>query len=275
MKHFLLIFSFTVVVSLMYTGVAQLLPQLPSYPPTKVELGSNIGPADLSAAGQGVFEANCSSCHKMGESARGPDLSGMGTRAHARAAERAEKTGKAFTDVDYLVEALCKPGDYLAEGFGNIMPPQGKALSGGQVLAAVAFLQDLGGEATVKGTDVGPVERFGCVSAGGGAGGGDAAVEAEPVGSPEEVLQTFGCTGCHSVDSTARLMGPSLFDVGSRLDKGEIYESLLAPDAVLSPGAPPYQGAVMKGTLDGNGFYDRMTPGDYQALVDWLAEKKG
>lgn len=275
MKHFLLIFSFTVVVSLMYTGVAQFLPQLPSYPPTKVELGSNIGPSDLAAAGQGVFDSNCLQCHKFGEVARGPDLAGMGQRAHARAAERAEKTGKPYTDVDYLVEALCKPGDYLVEGFGNIMPPQGKALSGGQVLAAVAFLQDLGGEANVKGTDVESVERFGCVAAGGGGGGGEAAAEAEPVGSPEEVVQTFGCTACHSIDSDARLMGPSLFDVGARLGKGELYESLLAPDAALAPGTPPYPGAVMKGTLEGNGFYDRMTPSDYQALVDWLAGKKG
>jgi len=31
----------------------------------------------------------------------------------------------------------------------------------------------------------------------------------------------------------------------------------------------------MKQTLDGNGFYKKMTPADYQALVDWLAANKG
>ncbi len=274
MKHFLLILAFTAIVSLMYTGVAQLLPQLENHPPIKVELGSNIGPEDLSAAGSGVFEANCVACHKLDEVGRGPALGTVGRIAVERAKERAEATGKSFSDMDYLVEALCKPGDYLVEGFGNIMPPQGKSLSGGQILATVAFLQDLGGAASVKGTDVEPVERFNCVSTSIASGGG-AVAEAEPVGSPTEVLNSFGCTGCHSIDSNVRLMGPALMDVGARLSKGELYESILAPDASMTPGDPAYPASVMKATLDGNGFYERMTPSDYQALVDHLSGLKG
>ena len=55
----------------------------------------------------------------------------------------------------------------------------------------------------------------------------------------------------------------------------QLYESLLDPDGTMAAGDPPYDKGVMKSTLDGNGFYTDMTPGDYQALVDWLAGKKG
>ncbi len=279
MKNFLLIGLFTVAVSLFYTGVAQFLPQLENRPPAEVALGSKIGPEELSAIGAGVFDANCSQCHKLGEGGRAPDLNGMGPRAADRAAERSAESGQTFTDIDYLVEALCKPGDYLVEGFGNIMPPQGKALSGGQLLAVVAYLQNLGGDATVRGTDVDPIKRFGCLSGGGSAmagGGGEAEPAAkDPVGPPEKVFDAFGCSGCHATEDEERKIGPSLWGVGKRLTKGELYDSILAPDAQLTPADPPYALGVMKETLNGNGFYERMTPADIQALVTWLAANKG
>jgi cytochrome c2 len=276
MKNFLQIAFFTIAVSLMYTGVAQFLPQLENHPPAVVALGSKIGPEELVPIGQGAFEANCVQCHKMGESGRAPDLASMGSLAADRAAARAQETGKPYTDVDYLMESLCKPGDYVVEGFGNIMPPQGKALSGGQLLAVSAYLQSLGGEATIKGTDVEPVTRFGCVS-GGGPGMVAAAEEAAPaaVGPPSTVYEKYGCSGCHLFEDDSRKIGPPMYGIGKRLNKGEIYEAILAPDAVIAKGDLPYGGGVMQKTLDGNGFYKQMTPADYQALVDWLAANKG
>ncbi|HIE70200.1 MAG TPA: c-type cytochrome, partial [Planctomycetes bacterium] len=113
MKNFLLISLFSVAVSLFYTGVAQFLPQLEKRPPAEVALGSKIGPEELASIGAGVFEANCVSCHKLGESGRAPDLSGMGPRSEDRAAARSVESGATYTGVDYLVESLCKPGDYL------------------------------------------------------------------------------------------------------------------------------------------------------------------
>ena len=275
MKDFIQIFLFTVVVSLIYTAVAQVLPQMSAEPPADVKLGSKIGPEELAAKGAPMFQTVCTQCHKMGESGRAPDLGAVGALAADRAAERAQKTGKPFTSADYLIEALCKPGDYLVEGYGNIMPPQQKTLSGGQILAVVAYLQSLGGEPTVKGTDVGPIERFGCATAAGG--GAPAADEgpAEPVGTPEQVYTKYGCATCHAIDSDERKIGPPLFGIGKRATKGELYEALLAPDAKIAAGDPPYAGGVMQKTLDGNGFYKQMTPADFQKLVDWLAANKG
>ena len=202
-------------------------------------------------------------------------MSGIGPLLASRAAARTAETGEKFTEVDYLVEALCKPGDYLVEGFGNIMPPQGKVLSGGQILAVVAYLQEQGGVATVKGTDVDPIKRFGCV-VGGGAGGGEAGpAKKVAVGPPAKVYDKFGCSGCHATDGPERKIGPSLFDVGKRLTKAELYESLLDPDGTITEGDPPYASGVMKDTLNGNGFDEQMPPADFQALVDWLAGLKG
>lgn len=272
MKNFLQIAAFTLVVSLTYTGVAFLLPQLESRPAPQVKLGSKIGPEKLAPVGQKVFENICLQCHKLGESGRAPDLASIGQMAEDRAAER----GADFTAVDYLVESLCKPGDYLVEGYGNIMPPQQKALDGGQILAVVAYLQTLGGEATVRGTDVAPITRFGCISGSGpGSVATDEAAATEKLGSPDKVYEKFGCSGCHAIDDDTRKIGPSLYDVGKRLKKGEIYESILAPDKAMAKGDPPYAGGAMAKTLDGNNFYKQMTPADYQALVDWLAGKKG
>jgi mono/diheme cytochrome c family protein len=274
MKNFLSTALFTLVVSLLYTGVAQFLPQLENHPPANAELGSDIGPDELAPIGAEVFAANCLQCHKAGEATRAPDISGIGSQVAIRAAARSTESGEKYTGVDYLVEALCKPGDYLVEGFGNIMPPQGKVLSGGQILAVVAYLQEQGGTATVKGTDVEPIKRFDCV-VGGGAGGGEGPQKKVAVGPPAKVYEKFGCSGCHATDGPERKIGPSLHDVGKRLSKGLLYEALLDPDGTLAAGDPPYAAGVMAETLKGNGFYDQMTPADFQALVDWLAGLKG
>ncbi|HJN74687.1 MAG TPA: c-type cytochrome [Myxococcota bacterium] len=154
-----------------------------------------------------------------------------------------------------------------------VTPSQATPALTSQVLAVTAFLQDLGGTATVKGTDVEPVERFGCVSAGGGDPAEAAAPEA--VGPPEEVFATFGCVGCHQIAVPVRTLGPPLHDVGARLSTSELYESILEPDATMAEGDPPYPPGLMGATLEGNGFYERMTAADYRALVEWLAGHGG
>lgn len=275
MKNFLLIALFTTVTSVFYTAVGYMLPQLESHPPPVVGLGEDIGPEDLAPIGADVFEANCQQCHKMGESGRAPDLASVGGLAADRAKRRARETGESYTDADYLLESLCKPGSYLVEGYGNIMPAQQRSLSGGQILAVVAFLQNQGAEATVRGTDIEAVERFGCSASGAGGGAAVASGAKEPVGNPEQAFTKFGCDACHAIENAERKLGPSLVDVGARLNKGEIYESLLVPDAQIAPGDPPYSEGLMKQTLDMNGFYEQMTPEDYQKLVEWLVEKKG
>ncbi len=247
------------------------VPQLVGKPPARVELGVETPADDLVEAGATIFEAECAQCHKIGAAGRGPDLAGIGPRA----AERAASAGGEATALDYLVSSLCRPDAFLVDGFGNIMPPQNKRLDGGQILATVAFLESLGGEPSVDGTQVELIEQH---CGGGGDAGGDgvaAAAAPEPVGTPEEVVVRFGCVGCHDMAGTNRMLGPGLGDVGARLDAGALYEALLDPDATLPEADPPYPATLMKATLGGNGFYDAMRPADMVALVAWLGARTG
>ena len=94
---------------------------------------------------------------------------------------------------------------------------------------------------------------------------------AKPIESPEEAIAEFGCAACHSLDSNDVLAGPGLVDVGARLSRDEMVESLIEPDKTLADGFPP----MMGGALNGNGFYDRMTAENIAALVDYLVDMKG
>ena len=281
MKQFLNLALFTLGVSLVYTAVGQVLPQLENRPPPEIKAGSSIGPDELSEAGAAVFEANCSACHRVGEAGRGPDLANIGAEAPARASKRAAETGADYTAGDYLIEALCRPGIYLVEGYANIMPPQANSLTGGQLLAAAAFLQTLGGEATIKGTDVESLDRFCNVAAGNVAADGSGATRAAAVAAAETggfesadaIVAEFGCEACHNFEAPTRTLGPALLGVGGRLSKGELYEALLDPDATIPEAQPPFLKGLMKTTLTGNGFYKRMTPADYAMLIEWLSQK--
>jgi cytochrome c2 len=270
MKNFLSIAFFTLVISMLYTGVAQLLPQLRDDPPPKVELGADVGPEKLAEAGQKIFASVCNQCHKMGEAGRAPDLADIGRGAQARADLRAAATGKPYTPAEYLIESMCKPADYIVEPF-SAMPAL--TIRGGDFLAAAAYLQTLGAEATLRGTEKDSLVKFGCNLGGAGAASGApvAAGPKQPVGPPETLFMKF-CGACHAIEDPEVKSGPSLFNVGKRLSKGEIYESILAPDAATATG---FAKGLMQGTLDTGKFYDQMTPADYQALVDWLAGKKG
>ncbi|GEM_PF-1902609 len=86
------------------------------------------------------------------------------------------------------------------------------------------------------------------------------------------LLQTYMCTSCHAVDNPNVMVGPSLYDVGSRLTPEEIRQSILEPDAVVAKNFPP---GVMKATLQASGFYDKVTPEELDAIVNYLAERKG
>jgi len=267
MKTIINIFLFTFIVSAIYTGIAQILPQIEGKPPPKVEFGANTSPEDFAVAGGDIFETNCTQCHSLSEPGRCPPLGNMGALAHSRARER----GPGFTDVDYLVEALCKPSDYLVDGYGDIMPPQQRAMKPGQLQAVVAFLQTLGGDATLKGTDIEAFEKFGCGAVGGGGdGGGTAVATLKPVGSPEEAWAEFGCEGCHSLDTDEVKTGPTLKGIGGRMEKWEILDAIINPDATIADG---FGAGMMEGAIAARDFYSRMSGKDYQAFVDWLSTK--
>lgn len=87
------------------------------------------------ARGKRVFEVNCGACHSVTPDTTlvGPSLAGIGERAASRV-DGLDARG-------YLYTSIMRPGDYLVDGFQNLMPSTlAKSLSGEDIDAVVAYL---------------------------------------------------------------------------------------------------------------------------------------
>ncbi len=264
MKHTLGIFLFTILVTAFYGYVGQLVPQKETYPPSDTEVGESLTTSEMVNVGREIFEGKgtCVSCHTIGSSEAGrfPDLAGIG----ASSASRIE----GLSDVEYLAESLYEPNSYIVDGFNPGMPPANRppiSLNQQEVLTVIAYLQSLGGQPTVTmqtqlkyaaetqenaATDVAPGEKMG----------------------GEALLAAKGCNGCHRLSEPGRLVGPSLFDVGKRLTRGEIYEALMTPDATIAEG---YRPGLMSTSMSASGFYKKTTLEQLESMVDHLASLDG
>lgn len=272
MRTFLKVFAFNVVVIAFFLYVGNSIPQLRQDPPQELVLAADAPVADFVKAGQDIFygKGTCALCHEIGKKGeRCPDLAGVGERADARLKEENYK-GKAANGAEYIVESLHEPTIYVVEGYQPSMPPLGRQLSDLEMVAVVAFLQSQGGEVTVNGQTRFPKWR------GEGGGAAPAAVAAAAPGpagaSGPELVQQWGCVTCHKLDGPEKLIGPSLWDIGTRKDANYIRESILEPDTVVVEGFPP---GLMQGTLDGSGFYQKLSLQDLNTIVNYLASLKG
>jgi cytochrome c2 len=276
MRTFLKVFAFNVVIIAFFLWVGNSIPQLRQDPPKELVLAADAPVEDFVKAGQDIFygKGTCALCHEIGKKGeRCPDLAGVGERADTRVKEERYK-GKATSGAEYLVESVMDPTAYVVEGYQPSMPPVGRQLSDLELVAVVSFLQSQGGEVTVNGQSHFPKWR--------GEGGGAAAAGAAPAAmvaaaapsgaSGQELVQQWGCVTCHKIDGPEKLVGPSLWDIGARTDANYIRESILQPDAVVVEGFPA---GLMKGTLDGSGFYQKVSLQDLNTIVDYLTSLKG
>jgi len=276
MRTFLKVFAFNIVVIAFFLYVGNSIPQLRQDPPKELVLAADAPAEDFIKAGQDIFygKGTCALCHEIGKKGeRCPDLAGVGERAGTRIKEAGYK-GKATDGAEYLVESVMDPTAYVVEGYQPSMPPVGRQLSDLELVAVVSFLQSQGSEVTVNGQTHFPKWR--------GEGGGAATAAAAPAAgtaaaapsgaSGQELMQQWGCVTCHKLDGPEKLIGPSLWDIGARKDANYIRESILQPDAVVVEGFPA---GLMKGTLDGSGFYQKVPLQDLNAIVDYLTSLKG
>ena len=274
MRTFLKVFAFNVLIIAFFLYVGNSIPQLRQDPPTELVLAADAPVEDFVKAGQDIFygKGTCALCHEIGKKGeRCPDLAGTGEHAETRIKEEHYK-GKATNGAEYLVESLHEPTMYVVEGYQPSMPPIGRQLSDLEMVALVAFLQSQGGEVTVNGQTRFPKWR----GEGGGAtpaAAASAAAAPSPAGaSGQELVQQWGCVACHKLDGPEKLLGPSLWDIGVRKDTNYIREAIAEPDTVVVEGFPP---GLMKGTLDGSGFYQKLSLQDLNTLVNYLASLKG
>lgn len=269
----------TVGATAFYGYVGQLVPQKEVHPPEVVEIAEDLSPTEMAEIGKAIFVGKgiCSTCHTIGKSGalRFPDLDGIASRASTR------RPG--YNALDYLAESLYEPDIFLVEGFNPGMPAINKppvGLTDGEILTIIAYLQSLGGTPTVT-TDTKLVYTggtFGGGSDGDGSdgGGADGAAEGDTAvppggedtqiaagtavpGSPAGMLQQYGCDGCHSLDGSQSLAGPSLHDVGARLGYSEILTSTL----------------VHKTNIPDSDYSSQLTLNEIQTMVGYLAQSKG
>jgi cytochrome c2 len=279
MKTFLKVLVFNIAVIAFFLYVGNSIPQQRKDPPQELVLAADMAPEDFIKAGQDIFfgKGTCALCHEIGKKGeRCPDLAGVGARAETRVKEPGYK-GTASNGAEYLVESLQNPTIYVVEGYQPSMPPLGRQLSDLEVVAIVSFLQSQGGEITVTGQTHFPKWR---------GEGSTATAMAAPAPQPApvaavtpaagksgpELLQQWACNTCHKFDGPDKLLGPSLWDIGTRKDANYIRESILQPDAYVVPDFPPQ---LMQTTLNGLGFYQQVTLQDLNTLVDYLTSLKG
>ncbi|MCO5182524.1 MAG: cytochrome c [Anaerolineae bacterium] len=92
----------------------------------------------VAALGQEVFSAECTICHATtpNDTIRGPSLRGVPERAATRVPNTDARS--------YIYNSILNPGDYVVDGFEDIMLNDfGKKLTGEELDAVVAYLLTL------------------------------------------------------------------------------------------------------------------------------------
>ena len=88
--------------------------------------------------GQNVFNARCATCHALVPDTIiiGPSLNGIATRAETRVPGQSAE--------EYLQLSVLRPGDYVVEGYNNVMVTNlAKELTSEELNALIAFLMTL------------------------------------------------------------------------------------------------------------------------------------
>lgn len=255
-----------------YTLIANAIPQIESDVPEELTFTGEVTAAELVAAGEELYDGagGCTTCHGLGT--RAPNL----LSDHAGEGAIGSRCGSRVEGMDckaYLQESMIDPNGYVVEGFQPIMPDVRRTLSGEQIWALIAYLQDQGGEVTVTADDITAVTAGAGGQAGAAAEAGQAGAaqgEVDPgVGNPVALLDQFGCLACHVLGGEGAEVGPSFDDIGSRRDAAHIRRSIVEPDAEIAEGYERFAGVMPKD------FGERMTWSQLEVVVDYLADQRG
>lgn len=257
--------GFSLALALLFTLVANLLPQVEGEAPVEqeVDLGA-LTVESFAALGESIFagKGTCTLCHNaMG---RAPDILALNMAATVDERLKDERyKGSASDPESYVRESMVDPGIYVVKGFGkkgsndtiSPMPVVNKApieLSDIEINAVIAYLQAKdGNEVTVPLPTEAPVAEA------------EPAETAGPAGTVEEVVAKYGCQACHKMLGSGGDLGPSLENIGKKNNVEQIRQSIIDPNAVIAEGFPP---GVMP-----QDFADQMMVKELELLVTFLA----
>ncbi len=264
---FLRVIVFSVLALLVFTGFANMLPQVQSDPPSEEDAPTGaMDMAGMIAWGEELFSGagTCTLCHNS--LGRAPDLLMATDLAGDFAArlEDAKYTGEK-TVAAYLHESMVDPSAYVVAGFGkkgtndteSPMPAVDKPpieMSEVQMNALTAFLMDLAGlepDIPLPTGEAAAPEPAPEVT------------ETEPLAATgEEAIDKFFCAACHDLLGSEADLGPDLRGIGTRMGAGAIMEAILEPNAVVAEG---YEPDIMPGD-----FAEQMHASELKLIVDYL-----
>jgi len=148
LPHTVRIGALVIATTAFYGYVGQLVPQKEVQPPQEIVIRSDLTTADMVKVGSEIMAGKglCTTCHTIGKTGalRFPDLEGVAVRAKNRV--------PGLSDIDYLAQSMYEPDVYIVEGFNPGMPVINKppiGLTDQEILTVIAYLQTLGGTATV------------------------------------------------------------------------------------------------------------------------------
>lgn len=195
------------------------------------------GGADVNR-GKALFTARCSTCHQLADAGAGGGTQGPNLDAAFRAARQ---QGEDSDTIAGIVKAQVESPRPTDQNPSASMPAE---LAEGQDLNDIAAYVG-----AVAGTGIKPPKVPG------GLGG--------------QVFASNGCAGCHTLAAAraAGTTGPDLDQVIPGMTPAEIKQSIIDPNAKISPGYPPN---VMP-----DNFGDAISPSELAALVKFLQDYSG
>lgn len=246
------------------------IPQIkPAPPPVEEKLDlAAMTMEQFVALGKRIYEGKgtCTLCHNpLG--GRAPLLDQAVAVAEARLADERYQ-GDAGDAADYLYESMAEPSAYVVAGFGKAgsgdtvspMPNMlaGRiGLTGAEVKAVIAYLQDLGGAEVTVEIPSEPVAEEEAVAEG---------EQRPPLATPEDAIAEFACGACHKVAGEEGELGPDLTTVGATRDKDYLRRSILDPNAEIAEG---FERELMP-----EDYGEQLYAVELEMLVDYLAGLK-
>ena len=83
-----------------------------------------------------------------------------------------------------------------------------------------------------------------------------------------ELLREKGCLGCHVLDGAGPPIGPPFDGMGARLNRNQIRERILDPNATVAPGYEQFAGMMP------TNFGDQLTAAQLEIMVQFLAVRR-
>ena len=259
--------GFSVGLTMLFAGVAHMLPQMEGAAPEKIEIDvGNLTMDSFVAMGEELFQGKgtCALCHN--NLGRAPDLMAFDVAQAALDRIADARYQGAATDAEgYLRESMLQPSAYVTAGFGqkgsndteSPMPAADEPpiqLSELEIDAIIAFLQAKDGY---------PV-TVALPAASTPAPAAEPAAVAAVSASPEEALTKYGCPACHSILESQVALGPNLRDLATRRSIDQIRDSIVNPRAVVDEGYLPIMPE-----------FPTMTVKELEMIVGFLAEQGG